>query len=446
MIEASAVLNAKRVVVIGAGLTGLTAAYDLVRAGAHVTLIDSSAVLGGLAGSLSIAGQAVENFYHFICRSDDPLVPLIDELGLSARLHWRHTRTSFYHNGRLYSFGTPLDLLRFDAVPFMQRLRFGLHILRSRYRHNWRWLDEFPAKAWLIENIGEEAYNVIWHPLLRIKFGDYHDRISAAWIWHRIWRVAHSRSSLFGRETFGYLEQGSATVVNRLADWLQEQPNVTVRPSTHAQRIEVQDGGARSVGVDNERLACDAVISTVALPELNRLIPDQTAAYFQKVRQIKYIGVVCVLFRLKRPFSANFWLNINDPRIVFNGIIEQTNLNQHWRATGLNLIYVPFYLPTTEPRYQFSDEQLCAEYVDMLKLVNPGFDETWIADRWVSRAEYAQTICTTGFADLVPEHRTSIQGLYVADSTQFYPEDRTLSAAIQQGRRVAKLVQQDTQS
>ena len=437
---------AKHVVIIGSGLAGLAAAYDLARAAQHVTLLEAAPVLGGLASSLQIDGECVENFYHFICRSDQHLIRLVDELGIGGQLHWRHTHTSFYHNGRMYSFGTPMDLLRFTAVPITQRMRFGLHILRSRFRSNWRYLDEFPAKAWLIENIGEEAYNVIWHPLLRIKFGDYYDRISAAWIWHRIWRVARSRSSLFGRETFGYLEDGSATIVNRLADWLSQQPNVTVRTRTPARQIEVQAGRICSVIVDNEHLKCDAVVSTGALPQLDRLVPDQTTAYFQKARQVQYIGVVCVLFSLKQPFSANFWLNINDPRISFNGIIEQTNLNQHWRASGLNLVYVPFYLPVTEPRYHFSDEQLCAEYIDMLKLVNPAFDKSWIADRWVSRAPYAQAVCTAGFAGCMPEHRTPIQGLYVADSTQFYPEDRTLSAAIQQGRRIARFIQQDSQS
>ena len=435
----------RQVVIIGGGLSGLVAAYTLAKAGSQVTLLESGDVLGGLARSLSIEGQSVENFYHFICRSDDHLVQLIDELGLGDRLHWRHTHTSFYHNGRKYSFGTPIDLLRFDAVPFMQRLRFGLHILRSRYRRNWRWLDELPAKAWLIENIGEEAYHVIWHPLLRIKFGDYYDRISAAWMWHRIWRVARSRRHLWGREEFGYLEQGSATLIDHLVAWLRTQPNVTIRTQARVQSIEVMDEAVCGVVFDSERLSCQAVVSTVALPTLAQLIPNQALGYFQKVRQVQYIGVICALFSLKQSFSSNFWLNINDPRISFNGIIEQTNLNQHWRAAGLNILYVPFYLPVSEPRYSLSDEQLCTEYVGMLKLINPAFDESWIRDRWVSRTPYAQAICTTRFTDLIPSHRAPVRGLYVTDSTQFYPEDRTLSATVQQGRTVAKLICEDLQ-
>ena len=265
----------RHIAVIGGGLAGLTAAYDLARSGQRVTLIDSAPVLGGLASSLTLNGETVEYFYHFICRSDRHLVDLVNELGLGDQLHWRHTRTSFYHNGQLYAFGTPIDLLRFSAVPLMQRVRFGLHILRSRFRSNWRWLDEFPAKAWLIENIGEEAYNVIWHPLLRIKFGDYYDKISAAWIWHRIWRVARSRQQLWGRESFGYLTHGSATLVDRLVEWLQQQPQVTIRAGAHVKSIEVQDQTVSAVELNDGRLACDAVISTVALPVLDRLVPGQ---------------------------------------------------------------------------------------------------------------------------------------------------------------------------
>ncbi len=51
---------------------------------------------GGLASSSVFEGQAVEQFYHFICCSDDPLIQLADELGLSDQLRWKQTRTLFY--------------------------------------------------------------------------------------------------------------------------------------------------------------------------------------------------------------------------------------------------------------------------------------------------------------------------------------------------------------
>ena len=430
-------------VIVGGGLSGLAAAFDLARAGERVTLVEGAPTLGGLASSIQLRGETVESFYHFICRHDDHLVHLVHELALGRELHWRHTHTAFFHDGRHYRFGSPLDLLRFTAVPFLQRVRFGWHVTRSSIRSNWRWLDEIPARAWLIENIGEEAYNVIWHPLLKIKFGDQYDRISAAWIWHRIWRVAQSRRGWLRRAVFGYLTHGSDTLVRTLVARLQALPNVSVRTGVRVKTADVRNGDIRGVHLEDGTLPCDALISTVALPALDRLVPAQTSEYFRKVRQIEYIGVVCALFSLKRPFTRNFWLNINDPRICFNGVIEQTNLNHHLRRAGLNLLYVPYYLPTSEPRYSFTDSQLYAEYIPMLKLVNPRFDESWIDEFFVSRAAYAQAVCTTNFIGLQPGHRTPIRGLYVTDSTQFYPEDRTLSAAIEQGRKAARFRLED---
>ena len=87
-----------------------------------------------------------------------------------------------------------------------------------------------------------------------------------------------------------------------------------------------------------------------------------------------------------------------------------------------------------------NDEALFAEYTGMLALMNRNFSESWVKEWHVFRTPYAQPVFTTNFVDLIPAHRTPIGGLYVTDSTQFYPEDRTISAAIEQGRKVAAMI------
>jgi protoporphyrinogen oxidase len=435
----------KHVVIIGGGLSGLAATHDLLQAGYRTTTLEAAPDFGGLASSFRLQGIPVERFYHFICRSDTHLLQFLSELGLSDKVHWRHTRTAFYYHQRYYPFGTPLDLVRFSPIPWMQRLRFGFHVLRSRRRSEWRWLDQLAAKPWLIENIGEDAYQAIWHPLLKVKFGDYHDQISAAWIWHRIWRVAQSRRSLFGRETFGCLEHGTATLVEPLVERLRAHPNARFQSGVPVKPLVLRDGAVVGVRAGEQSMNCDAVISTVALPSLDRLIADQTGPYFDRLREIRYIGVVCMLLSLRHQFSPNFWTNINDPAISFNGIIEQSNLNHNLRRAGLNVVYVPFYLPTTAARYSADKETLFAEYVPMLEHMNPRFSRHDVKEYHVFRAPHAQAIFTTHFADLMPDHRTPIRGLYVTDSTQFYPEDRTISAAIEQGRKAAAMLIQDGQ-
>jgi protoporphyrinogen oxidase len=164
-------MPSRRVVIIGGGRAGLAAAYDLSRAGFRVIVLEAAPDFGGLASSFRLEGLPVERFYHFICGSDRALVDLVSEIGLKHKLHWRHTRTGFYHHGRHFAFGTPASLLKLTPVPFLQRLRFGVHVLHSRYRKEWRSLDGLSAKAWLIDAIGPDAYEVIWDPLLRVKFG-----------------------------------------------------------------------------------------------------------------------------------------------------------------------------------------------------------------------------------------------------------------------------------
>ncbi len=434
-----------RVGIIGGGLAGLAAAYDLGRAGYEVTVLEAAPELGGLASSIFIDGEPLERFYHFICRPDTDLIALVEELGIADRLHWRPTRTSFFYDGRMYQFGTPFDLIGFAPVPFWQRIRFGLNIIHSRYRRRWLELDRVPARQWLIEQIGEQAYNVIWHPLLKVKFGDFYDQISAAWIWHRVNRVVRSREHLWSKEHFGYLENGSATVVDALLEALRRMPGVTIRTAAPTERILMANGAVTDIQVrgDDAPLPCDHVVSTVPLPILLRMAPDLPADYRARLASIDYIGVVCMLLKLDRPVTDSFWVNINDPSISFNGFIAYSNLNAHRARLGGAIVYVPYYLATTEERYHYDDARLLAEYVAALRKINPAFDESWIREHHVFRTPHAQAICVTGFAEKVPAHQTPVRGLFITDSVQFYPEDRTISAAIRLGRRVAALIHED---
>ena len=57
--------NTKHAIVVGAGITGLTAAYCLVNNGYRVTIVEASAGTGGLAASILSHGRPLEKYYHF---------------------------------------------------------------------------------------------------------------------------------------------------------------------------------------------------------------------------------------------------------------------------------------------------------------------------------------------------------------------------------------------
>lgn len=431
-----------KICIIGAGLAGLSAAYDLGRKGYKVTILEANSEIGGLASSINLEDLRIERFYHFVCTSDSDLLELVDELGLNNHIHWSPTKTSFFYSGKLYSFGSPLDLLRFSPVPFIQRIRFGLNIINSRYRRIWQKLDRISAKSWLTQQIGEQAYQVIWDPLLRIKFGRFHDQISAAWIWHRIHRVASSRRKFWEGDYLGYLENGSETLIVRLLEFLEKMPNVHILTDTRVDRIQIE--GGKVIGVElmgqEQAIACSQVISTIALELLSKIAPDIPDELMSKIDQIDYLGVICGLLKLRRPLTDSFWVNVNDREIPFNGFIEYSNLNKHLNRRGKHILYVPYYIPTSDPRFSYTDDQLKGEIIAGVEKIQPEFDETWIEEFLISRAAQAQAICSVNFSELVLQHRTPVDGLFITDSSQYYPEDRTISAAIRLGRRVADII------
>jgi len=409
--------------IIGAGISGLSTALALARRGHHVEIFQRESALGGLIATFDFDGLPIEHFYHFLCRGDDGYAALCRELGLADRIRFTRAGTGFYYDGRRYPFSSPLDLLRFTPIPFSQRLRFGLFALEARMREEWAQLDEITAKPWLIDRLGRRAYDVIWDPLLALKFGPYYDRISAAWVWHRLHRVARSKGKM------GYLEGGTALLLDTLEQALQAEGAVIHR-GRPVSGILAEDGRVQGVQLeDGGEVPCERVVSTVPLSVLADLLPAGWEEYGAQLRRIQYIGVVCLALKLSRPVSPYFWLNVHDGRAPFNGIIEYTNLNPLGGKAG-HIVYVPYYVATDHPIYRMDDESVFRSSWEALKTITPGLRDEHLLARHVARAPYAQAICTTNFLKVLPGQRAPLQGLRLLDSVFLYPEDRTQSGQI----------------
>lgn len=427
--------GARRIGIIGGGVAGLSCAYFLQAQGLEPVVFEQAPQLGGLASSLELEpGVSLERFYHFICQPDVDLLRLAEALGL--RITWKETRMALFHSGKLHAFGSPLELLRFSPLKPLDRLRVGLHVLRARRLKDWHRLDGLTAASWLRQELGEEAYRVIWEPLLSMKFGAEHPEISAAWIWSRIARVARSRSGLLQKEKLGYLEGGTQALLNALAERL----GARVRLGQGVEQVLLENGRVKGLRVGGQVEPFDAVVSTVPLRLLAKLAPGLPEGYRAQLKGIDYIGVSCLLLKLKRSFSPYFWTNVSDPSVPFAGCIEYTRLNPLPGLRGRSVLYVPHYLSAEEERYGWELDRVLAAYLPALQRMNPDFRASDIVDARLSKAPYAQVLCRTGFAALVPPFHAPMEGLYLTDSTQLYPEDRVISDLIRCAEQVSELV------
>lgn len=414
-----------KVVIVGAGVMGLSLAVDLLEDGHEVSVLEAAPSPGGMAGSFDFGGVAAERFYHFICGADDGYFRWLERLGLKRHLTWRRTSMAVFHEGRLYPFGDPLSLMRFEPLSFSARVRYGLHVLQAKRLRDWRPLEHVSARDWLVEGTGEESYRVVWEPLLRQKFGSHTDSISAAWIWSRIHRLASSRNRVF-QEWLGFLDRGTDVLVSALVDAVRSLGG-KIDCGAKVERLNLDGGRAAGVSVSGVEHAADAVVSTVPLPILTRIGPDLPSDYVDQALALENIGVRCILLKLDKPLTPYFWVNVNDDSLPLCGLIEYTNLNP---SDGFSLVYSPTYVSRADPEYSRSDEDILEETLQGISVIQPEFDRASVIDYRVFREPYAQPVCPVGFQQKLAPLRTPVTNLVAADTTHLLPHDRSISDSL----------------
>lgn len=423
----------QRIAVLGAGPMGLAVAYQLARDGHCPVVFEADDRVGGMTATFDFSGLEIERYYHFHCISDHAFLQMLDELGIADKMRWTQTKMGYWYQGRLQPWGNPFSLLKFKGLGWLAKFRYGLHAYLCTRRIDWRPLDHVEATGWIKRWVGDEAYEVLWRRLFDYKFYEHAHNLSAAWIWSRIRRIGRSRYNLL-REKLGYLEGGSATLLQTMKADI-ENHGGEIRLSTPVSRVVLEDGVVQGVMTGEALHAFDKVISTVPLPYVPRLMPDLPEALLDTFRSVKNIAVVCVIAKLKKPVTGNFWLNINDPEMDIPGLVEYTNL----RPLAGHIVYVPFYMPAEHPKYQEADDIFLDKVRRYLCKINPELDVADFLELRASRYRYAQPICEPGFLERLPPVALPVKGLWLADTSYYYPEDRGISESIDFGRNMARM-------
>ena len=419
------------VAIIGAGAMGLAAAYHALKQGHDVTVYEGDKVAGGMAAHFDFGGVSIERFYHFVCKADRPLFDLMEELGIGDKMVWRETSMGYFVDGEHFRWGDPISLLTFPKLSLLSKFRYGLLSFIQTKRSDWSPLENVNAKDWFIRRTGQRTYDLLWKVLLDLKFFEYADNISAAWIATRIKRVGTSRKSLL-QEELGYIHGGSQTLVDALVSAIRNLGG-TIHLGVPAEEVVSDNGTVRGVKVGGEIRSHDQVISTVPTPFVGDLIPALPDDWKARYAAIKNIGVACVIVKLSKPVTQHFWLNISDERFEIPGVIEFSNL----RELPETIVYIPYYMPQTHPNFSKDDGFFRRQAETYLKTLNPEITDADILDFRVGRLRYAQPICEPGFASKIPPVQTPIAGLQIADTCFYYPEDRGISESVRFGKMMA---------
>ena len=436
-----------RVGIIGGGMAGLAAAYELTKQGHLAEVFEVAPFLGGQASTFEVHGGQLERGYHHLFISDTSITELIHELGLGDKLEWLQSSVGFYHGGKVWDFASPKDLLLFKPLPLLDRIRVGLWTFILQKTKSYQRFESVTAAAWLTSHMGKKGYEVIWEPLLRGKFGDFHNKIGMTWIWNKVTlRVAYRKGA--GQvERLGYPMGSFGEVIAVLADRIIQQGGQLhtsssvakiVRTGDTTTTLDVQIGNGPS-----EQREYDAVIATTPSYVFAKLAPQMPDEYKEKLEGINYLSAVLMVLVMDRPFTEKYWMNIADPDMPFVALIEHTNIINKELYGGKHILYISNYPSRDSDMYKMSPDNLMDLFVPHLQKINPDFDRSWVLEYHHHKLDGAQPIVGINYGDGIPDHRTPLKGLYLANTTQIYPEDRGTNYSVRMGVKVAQMVLDD---
>jgi protoporphyrinogen oxidase len=409
------------VAIVGGGIAGISLGYFLSARGVAVEIFEASPVLGGLAGPLVLPdGTAVDRFYHAILSSDDHLHSLCAELGLSDRLRSKQTRNAFLVDGGIHTMNSAVEFLRFSALTPIERCRLALTILRAQLVRDWRQLEDVDIHDWLRRWSGQGVCSKLWMPMLDAKFDRAHQGVPATWMWSRLVRMKSTRSGADQRESSGYLIGGYATLMQAMADRIRASGG-RIHLASPVQEVVIE--GNRAVGIRSaDRVwPAEAVVSTMQAPVFSRLIPQAPEAYRNMLTSVSYLGVVCPLVVLDRPFLDYWVLNIADRNVPFTGVIETTAYIDPQHVGGHHLVYLPKYTAPGSPWQQMSDEEVKAQTIQALTRINPRFEPRAIRYLMIHRERFVEPLHRIRGVDPIPPVETPVAGLFLVTTAQIYP-------------------------
>lgn len=398
------------IAVIGAGFTGLSAAYELGKRGHKVTVFEKEKHLSGLAYGFRQSNWDwyVEGGYHHWFTNDNAMFGLIKELGLSKKIIIKRPITANYWNGKIYQFDSPMHLLRFPGLSMIDKLRTGALLAFLKANPFWKPLESITAKEFFLRFGGRNAWKILWEPLMVGKFGTYADSVAASWLWARIKKRT---------PRLAYIEGGFHTVVEALEKAIKKQGG-TIK--THIELKALPKG-------------FDKILLTVPTPVAKKFIDLQ-------VDDIPHLHAQTLILETKEPILKDtYWLNVTDRSFPFLAVVAHTNFMDKKYYGGNHITYFGNYLPQDHPYLSMTKEQLLKTFLPFIQRISLN-SKLSILNSFLFVGPFAQPVHQLHYSKIAPKLSPLTSHLFLANLDSIYPWDRGTNYAVELGKKVADLM------
>ncbi|MXX70002.1 MAG: FAD-dependent oxidoreductase [Gemmatimonadales bacterium] len=423
----------RNVVVVGAGMAGLGAAYTLRKHGLDVTVFEASPDIGGRVTGKQIDGFHVDVGANVFLESYGTIRQLASELGVSLKRTPVPINGGVYRSGRFHGFyggGSPASRLK-TAGTFLQfrllspkglrqALRF-VKMLKARandlsFDDHRRILDLDTGAStteFFESNFGTEVLERFIQPNLSSYTLGYPEEVGAAYAMVAAWD--------FGLNAGAWPclpDGGPGVFVNALARACAERGG-GIRVSTPVDRIVLEDGAVRGVVTEAGFVEADAVVCATTATKALEIIPRLPSGIRDVLRQVTYSKCCRVFFGVdSSPFPTD-WYAVAFPRetgALMTGMSDSAVMAPETVPEGRALVDALVIGRRAEELFALSDEeasqQVLAEIRDYFPtMARPLFTHV---HRWDEAVCLAPGGMMTALDRMRGQDLADVRGLFLA--------------------------------
>ena len=400
-----------KVAIIGAGPTGLLIGLRLSQKGHKVTIFEKEKEIGGLTKTFKEKNWQwpLEEFYHHLFSSDKIAQKIIQELGLRDKLLFLNPKTSILKNKEFLKFDTPLSVLKFPYFSFLEKIRFGVVTLYLKFSNNYLSFEKIKATDWLKKNYGEKVYKILWEPLLKSKFPIKTNQISLSWFWARI--------KVRGKQLC-YLKGSFKTLTKKIEKEIKKNKGIII--TNH----EIKN--------QSDLKGFDKIIFTTPAYVLLKVFESKLPKkYKEKIKKLEMLGAVNLVLILKEQFFKDntYWLSINEKNYPFVAVVEHTKFISKKYYNQKRILYIGGYYPQNHPYFKKDKNEILKEFLPHLKKINPSFRKKGILNYYFFKNLYTQPLRIINYPKIMPDFKTPLKNVFLANMQQVYPFDRGINYA-----------------
>ncbi|MGC8928104.1 MAG: FAD-dependent oxidoreductase [Myxococcota bacterium] len=413
-----------KILIVGAGPSGLISGYTLSRLGHSVKIVEKSDRVGGLLNTRNIDGIEIEEVYHHILYNDVHLVKLIKGLNLENRLHWYRSRVGIFTHNQFYNITTPFDYLGLSFISPLNRIKLIYRLA-------------FPEAnvSSLREFFSPEIYDSFIEDMLINKFNRYAEKINPDWFIQKLRKRGRSRCVLY--ERLGYIDGSFKIFCDAMTRFLESNGGEIILNSSI--KSITYNGNQFKVDIDGKVEVFDRIIFTIAPPVIAELLKDIDPHFYKRLIKLSFMSNITILLYTRRNLTEYYWLNIADKKVGLTGIISQSNLVRYENVKGF-FTYISLYLPIDDQMNNFDSNAMMDYLLSELDKMNINLHKSDIIEYQITKTEYAQPLYF-GEEDLLTiDLKTPIKGIFILNSHSLLPEDRGLNNICLKAKLLSRII------